>query len=220
MIEAVAKCQCLCTLVRGKLLCQFDSLYDDVESMETLNVDYIIRGLYHYFTPVNSLSKTEEHNAPCNEKPCSLTIRSYVARLIDLNEYLYSFPGETLTDNISVTKLNKILLNSMPNSWSKQAYFQGFDYESINFKKYVKFFEHIEIVESIYEGVVEPSYKKTTWAEAKCACHIRHNMGESASSWTCPGKSESAGKRRKRHVDSPTGKLKTYLIHGLGHSSE
>ena len=56
------------------------------------------------------------------EKPRSLTVRRYAARLIDLNEYLASFPGATLNDKIDVTKLNKILLNSMPNSWSKQAY--------------------------------------------------------------------------------------------------
>ena len=37
--------------------------------------------------------------------PQSLTVRRYAARLIDLNEYLASFPGATLTDKISVTKL-------------------------------------------------------------------------------------------------------------------
>ena len=43
------------------------------------------------------------------KKPCSLTVRPYVARLIDLNEYLESFLGENFTDKISVTKLNEIL---------------------------------------------------------------------------------------------------------------
>ena len=66
------------------------------------------------------------------KKPRSLTVRRYTARLIDLNEYLASFPRAALTDNIGVTKLNEILLNSMPNSWSKQAYVQGFDCEYIN----------------------------------------------------------------------------------------
>ena len=64
------------------------------------------------------------------EKPRSLTVRRYAARLIDLNEYLASFLGATLTDKIDVTELNKILLKSMPNSWSKQAYLKGFYCES------------------------------------------------------------------------------------------
>ena len=48
----------------------------------------------------------------------------------------------------------------MPNSWSKQAYIQGFDCEYITFKKSVNIFERMEIADSIYKGVVEPSYKK------------------------------------------------------------
>ena len=51
-------------------------------------------------------------------------------------------------------------LNSMPNSWIKQAHVQGFDCEPIRFKKAVNMFEIMEITESIYEGVVEPYYKK------------------------------------------------------------
>ena len=38
----------------------------------------------------------------------------------------------------------------MTNGWSKKAYVQGFDFESITFKKYVNMFERMEIAESIY----------------------------------------------------------------------
>ena len=48
----------------------------------------------------------------------------------------------------------------MHNSWSKQACVQGFDYKYISFKKYVNMFEQIDISGFIYEGVLEPSYKK------------------------------------------------------------
>ena len=46
----------------------------------------------------------------------------------------------------------------MPISWSRQAYVQGFDCKSITFNKSVNMFERMEITESIYEGIVEPSY--------------------------------------------------------------
>ena len=42
----------------------------------------------------------------------------------------------------------------MPNSWSKQAYVQGLDCETISFNKAANVFEHMGITESIYEGVV------------------------------------------------------------------
>ena len=138
------------------------------------------------------------------KKPRTITVRRYAARLIDLNEYLESFPGANLNDNIGITELKKIFLNSMPNSWSRQAYVQGFDCWSTTFKKAVNMFDRMEISESIYEGVVEPSYKKPTRADYNCAGHVSQKRVESASSWTRPEKGESAGKRRKRHVNIPT----------------
>ena len=96
----------------------------------------------------------------CMKNSRSLKVRRYAARLIDLNEYLSSFPGATMADNMGVTQLNKILLNSMPKIWSEQSYVQGFDCETIYFKKAVNMFERMENSESIYEGVVTPSYKK------------------------------------------------------------
>ena len=51
----------------------------------------------------------------------------------------------------------------MSNIWYRQAYVQGFDCESITFKKDVNMFERMGISESIYKGVVDPSYKKPTW---------------------------------------------------------
>ena len=75
-------------------------------------------------------------------------------------------------------------------------------------------FENMEISESIHEGVLEPFYKKPTRADANRAGHSRQNIEEAASPWTRPKKDESAGKRRKGHVDSQTEKSKTCLIQG------
>ena len=81
-------------------------------------------------------------------------------------------------------------------------------------------FERMEITESIYEGVVETYYKKPTQADANRSGQSRKKRGEDSSSWNFPEKVESAGKRRKRHVDSLMGKSKNCLIHGPGNSSE
>ena len=95
---------------------------------------------------------------PLYENPRRLKLRCYSARLIALNEYLASFLGVAVDDKMSVTELNKILLNSMPNRWYKQACSQGFYCETISFKKAVNMFERMEITEIIYEGVVTTSY--------------------------------------------------------------
>ena len=77
-----------------------------------------------------------------------------------------------------------------------------------------------EIAESIYEFVVETYHKKPTQVDANRAGHIRQNRGEAALSWTCPNNGESAGKCRKRHVDSLEGESYTSPIHVPGNSSE
>ena len=65
------------------------------------------------------------HHAMRN--PHVLKVRRYAYHLIELNEYLEFPPGEKLSGKIGVTELNKSFLNSMPNSWIKQEYVQGFD---------------------------------------------------------------------------------------------
>ena len=64
------------------------------------------------------------------EKPRGQKARRYAVRLIDINEYLAFFPGLTIADKFYWTELCEIILNSMHNTWSKQAYVQGFDCES------------------------------------------------------------------------------------------
>ena len=82
-------------------------------------------------------------------------------------------------------------------------------------------FERMEIYESIYKGVVEPSYKKTTSAYSNCTGHGRLKRGEDALSNTYSDISESTGKRRKIYVDHPRNRSKlTCLIHGHRHSSD
>ena len=76
------------------------------------------------------------------------------------------------------------------------------------------------MAESIYEGVVTLSYKKTTRAEANRTGLSSNNRGESTSSNTHPEKYESAGKRRKRYVDCSKSAPKHCMIRGLGNSSD
>ena len=58
-------------------------------------------------------------------------------------------------------------------------------------------FERMNIAESIFEGVVEPSYKKHTREHASRARHGIKNIGEAALSETHSAMGESAGKYRK-----------------------
>ena len=60
----------------------------------------------------------QKRDAPQNEKPHSLKVRRYAARLIDFNKYLAYLSRETLSDKIDGTELNDILSNIIPTRWS------------------------------------------------------------------------------------------------------
>ena len=87
-------------------------------------MDDILQGLAWYSPPVNSISKQKRAMRRCMKNTRSLKVRRYAARVIDLNEYLASFPGATMANKMDVTELNKILLNSMPDIWSKQRMYR------------------------------------------------------------------------------------------------
>ena len=70
-----------------------------------------------------------------------------------------------------------MFLNSITNNCSKQAYVQRFDCEPITLKESANMSERMEIEESIYEGVVEPSYKKYTRVDVNSGGHIRIMRG-------------------------------------------
>ena len=80
-------------------------------------------------------------------------------------------------------------------------------------------FEHMEIAESIYEGVVVPSYKKPTREDSTCAVCSRNKIGKTDSSNTHSATDESSGKRIKLYAYCLTRESKTCLIHSHMHTS-
>ena len=134
--------------------------------------------------------------------PRELKARLYAAHIIELNEYLSIFPVEKASRKIVERELNEIILNNIPNLWSRQDYVQGFDCGSITLK-YVNIFERTKIARYIYEGVVKPSYKKSNRSDANRSVHSRQIIGAAASSKHYSKISKSAGKRNQSCVDCP-----------------
>ena len=79
-------------------------------------------------------------------------------------------------------------------------------------------FERMGISEGIYEGVVTPSYKKMTWAEAKNTGIISNKRGASAFSNNQTAKYGSSGKYCKLYVDCSKSTSKTCMIPGAVNS--
>ena len=89
-----------------------------------------------------------------------MKVRRYSDCMIYLNEQVAAFSGEKASDKIGDTELNKILLKTMPNWWSKNHMCRVLT-EKLLQKKDVNMFERMKISETIYKGVIEYPYLKT-----------------------------------------------------------
>ena len=115
-----------------------------------------------YFFPINNLSD-QKHVVHCGMRnPHPLKVRNYAVCLTNINEYSAVFMGLNVNNKICDKELNEILLHSMTNGWGEQTFLQGFDFEAVPFLMVTNMFEHMEVVKSIYEGVVDPSTKNVT----------------------------------------------------------
>ena len=72
-----------------------------------------------------------------------------------------------------------------------------FDCKYISLKKYADIFEHIEIDEYIYGGVLEPTHLKPTRKYANCDGHIRQTRREYEPSKTYSNTSKSLASEEK-----------------------
>ena len=154
-----AKIQYICTLVRGEALSKLDM--------------YPLFGVRYILFPVITPSKEKIAMLRRMRKPRGVKVRRFAYCNIDLNKYLAVLPGAKASDKICETELYKNVLNSIPNSWSKQEYVMGFDCESITFKTAVNMFEYIKIAESIYKVISELSYRKPNRVYDNRAGHMR-----------------------------------------------
>ena len=74
-------------------------------------------------------------------------------------------------------ELNQIILHSIRNGWSRKTYVKGSDFEAVNLKHAINIFEGMEIADFFDEGVVQPSYNKSTRSKA---IHDGHIAGRKA----------------------------------------
>ena len=80
-------------------------------------------------------------------KPRDLLFKRFTERKIELDNYLPLFPGSRTSKKIPPKELNNILLHTVPNGWTKQAYLQGWDFKGKTYKETCETVKRMYIVE-------------------------------------------------------------------------
>ena len=89
-------------------------------------------------------------------KPRYLKVKIFAKQLTELNNQLPIFLVSSNAKKMGPEELNKILLHAVSNSWSQQAYIQGWDFEGRSYKDTCVIFERTKIAEAVYEGGAPP----------------------------------------------------------------
>ena len=114
------------TLLYGKALRELKTLCDQIGDTNTTNLNLILLGLGTYIFIIKSLSKKNRAMIHGVRNISKFKVRRYAARMVKPNAHLDIFTGSKESDKNSDKELNEMVLHSIPNSWSRQAYFQGF----------------------------------------------------------------------------------------------
>ena len=98
--------QYLCMILYGKVLRQLDTLSVEMGSKTMTHLSCNVFGLGNYFINTIVLSKQKCVMHRRIRKPCTLKLRCYADRMVELNEYLTAFTGSKTSEKISETKLS------------------------------------------------------------------------------------------------------------------
>ena len=116
------------------------------------NLKKCFESLKKHVLPVNAYQRQRHYMNRVLRKPRECSIRQFMTRLTELNDYLEQFPNPSAT--VTATKfsdheLTDIATNAIPNAWIKAMTYHNFDPLIHTPAEFTSFCERIEQVESM-----------------------------------------------------------------------
>ena len=141
-------------LLEGGTLTAFENAAKDetTETNDTLKT--VLKKVTASVFPVKSLQKQKRYMRRFFKKPGIMSIKAYVERVIEINEYLPSFPDPSSTlvsTKLPDDELLDLLEFSIPRAWQKQMVLQGFDPIEGTAEEFVRFCERIEATDGAHD---------------------------------------------------------------------
>ena len=223
-------------LLQGDALAKFESAARDNGEADEEAYKKVIFALSKYVFPAKAVKLQRRAMTYQMRKPPTVTIREYVNRMVELNDYLREFPNvdpdKHLFDDSS---LLAIIEYGLPNSWNKEMFRQGFDPIEHTIEEVVEMCERMEQAEP-EEAKKPESAKKRPYDEARPKnpprnrnfhknntkyCHFHECTGHSTAECATLNKikSEDSNKRFKKEpkgdYDSKKPAVKKEELHAM-----
>lgn len=138
-------------LLKGDALATFEAAEAEAGTQTTEHFEVCVKELTKHVFPARAAQLQKRFMRRYMRKPREVSIREYVARVVELNSYLVFFPDPT--ENTPATSLPDdelldILEWGIPNSWQKQLIIQNLDPLEMSIKEFIDFGERQERAEA------------------------------------------------------------------------
>ena len=190
-------------LLQGDALARFENAATARGNETVTNFSQVLDDVTAHVFPARALQTQKRFMRRYLRKPEAMKTREWVARIVEINNYLPSFPkqGETTPTKLPDDELLDLMEFGVPNSWQRTMILQNFDPVTSTISGFVEFCERLERVEAQEAKKNKPDSTATEKADQKKKAKRKIRMEESN-----PGKQQT----------------KTCMLHGdhCGHTTD
>ena len=135
-------------ILQGDALAAFNRAAEAAGNESNENFELALRGLQEHVFPRKALMNQKRFMRHFLRKPFSMTIREFINRLVEINEYLTYFPPFNQENKLPVEELMDIAEFAVPSQWQKAMVLHGFDPTEHTPSEFVEFGERLEYAEA------------------------------------------------------------------------
>lgn len=146
-------------LLDGEALATFEEAALDTGAETNANFELCMNHVATHVFPQRALRKQKHFMRGKMRKDISMNVRTYVARINEINASLDQFPPFAANQQLPNDEIMDLLNGGIPKSWSTQMILQGFDPIEHTTNEFVEFCERLETTEADAPAKSEKSGK-------------------------------------------------------------
>ena len=148
-------------LLQGDALRVFNTAASTEGNETNENFQKVLNALTRHIFPRKALVRQKRYMRRQMRKPYNMKIRTYVARVREMNDDFPLYPPFEADVKLADDELADIIEAGIPNSWQKAMLLHNFDVADKSTDELVEFCERLETAEEIYGETHTPNKKRT-----------------------------------------------------------
>ena len=148
-------------LLEGDALAKFNEVATERGNQTNDNFVLCLRDVMEHVFPKRAIAVQKRYMRRYMRKPRTVKTREYMARFVEMNEYLREFPGYEEGKELQADDIMDIAEFGVPATWQRQMVVHGFDPLDHTVAEFVEFCERMEYTETESDGKSNGQKAKT-----------------------------------------------------------